>query len=48
MTDLAVLGVPALDETSVEIVNEWLDGGSPSYVEFVNAQWRMRRDSGAE
>ena len=40
--------ISALDETSVEIVTEWLEGGSPGYVEFVNAQWRVRRDSGAK
>ncbi|HEX7155261.1 MAG TPA: hypothetical protein VF618_27590 [Thermoanaerobaculia bacterium] len=36
--------VEALDETSVEILTEWIESGSAGFVEFVNRQWRLRRD----
>ncbi len=35
--------VDALDEVSVEILTEWLAGGEPSFVEYVNEQWRLSR-----
>ena len=39
--------VEALDETSAEILTEWLGGGEPSFAEYVNEQWRLSRSSGA-
>lgn len=38
---LSIIG--GLDETSVEALTSWLGGGSASFVDFVNDQWRMRR-----
>lgn len=38
--------VEALDEVSVEILTEWMDGGRPWFVERVNREWRLRRDAG--
>ena len=38
---LSIIG--GLDETSVAILSEWIGGGSASFVEFVNEQWRLRR-----
>ena len=39
--------VEALDEVSVEILTEWLGGGTPRFVDKVNREWRLRRDAGA-
>lgn len=38
---LSIIG--GLDETSVEMLTEWLEGNTPSFAEFVNEQWRTRR-----
>ncbi|HEX9986627.1 MAG TPA: hypothetical protein VGF69_25455 [Thermoanaerobaculia bacterium] len=38
--------VEALDETSVEILTEWIETGSAGFVDFVNRRWRLRRDHG--
>lgn len=35
--------VGGLDETSVEMLTEWLAGGTASFAEYVNEQWRLRR-----
>jgi hypothetical protein len=35
--------VEALDEVSRDILQEWLEGGEPSFVEYVNEQWRLSR-----
>jgi len=40
---LAIIG--GLDEVSVEILTEWLAGGTPTFAESVNEQWRVRRDA---
>lgn len=39
---LAIIG--GLDETSVEMLTEWLSSGSASFRDYVDEQWRMRRD----
>jgi hypothetical protein len=39
--------VEVLDEVSRDILQEWLEGGEPSFVEYVNEQWRLSRSSGA-
>ena len=38
---LSIVG--GLDETSVEMLTEWLGGGSASFFDYVNEQWRLRR-----
>jgi hypothetical protein len=35
--------VEVLDEVSRDILQEWLEGGEPSFVEYVNEQWRLSR-----
>ena len=39
--------IEALDETSAEMLTEWVSGGEPSFGEYVNEQWRLSRSSGA-
>ncbi len=36
--------VEALDEVSVDVLTEWLERGKSSFVEKINARWRLRRD----
>lgn len=49
IAESASLGiVDVLDEASVDILTEWLANGTSSFVERVNREWRMRRDSSAE
>jgi hypothetical protein len=36
--------IEALDETSVEVLTEWIRGESPSFVAEVNEQWRLSRN----
>jgi hypothetical protein len=38
---LSIVG--GLDETSVEMLSEWLDFRTPSFPEYVDEQWRLRR-----
>jgi hypothetical protein len=38
---LSIVG--GVDETSVEMLSEWLATGSASFAEYVNEQWRLRR-----
>ena len=38
---LSIVG--GLDETSVEMLNEWLASGSAAFAEQVSEQWRLRR-----
>ena len=38
---LSIVG--GLDETSVEMLTEWLESRTPSFAEFVDEQWRLRR-----
>lgn len=38
---LSIVG--GLDETSVEMLSEWLATGSASFAEYVHEQWRLRR-----
>lgn len=38
--------IEALDGLSVEILTEWLERGRSTFVESVNALWRLRRDAG--
>jgi hypothetical protein len=38
--------VEALDEVSVDVLTEWLEWGRSSFVDRVNARWRLRRDAG--
>ncbi len=38
--------VEALDEVSVDVLTEWLERGRSSFVDRVNARWRLRRDVG--
>jgi hypothetical protein len=35
--------VGGIDETSAEMLTEWIDSGTASFAEFVNEQWRLRR-----
>ena len=35
--------ISGLDETSVEMVTQWLETGSAAFAEFVDEQWRLRR-----
>jgi hypothetical protein len=39
---LSIIG--GLDEVSVGVLTEWVAGGAPGFVDYVNDQWRMRRD----
>lgn len=38
---LSIIG--SVDETSVEMLTEWLSSGSASFAEYVHEQWRLRR-----
>jgi hypothetical protein len=38
---LSIIG--GLDETSVELLEEWMRGDEPAFATFVNEQWRLRR-----
>jgi len=38
---LSIIG--GLDETSAEALTSWIGGEVPSFLEFVNEQWRMKR-----
>ena len=38
--------VESLDDASVDILTDWLEGNAPPFVESVNARWRLRRDAG--
>jgi hypothetical protein len=38
---LSIIG--GLDETSVEMLSQWLASGSAMFAEFVDEQWRLRR-----
>ena len=38
--------IEGLDPISVEALTEWLESGRSSFVDHVNKQWRLRRDSG--
>lgn len=40
--------IEALDGLSVDILTEWLDRGRSTFVESVNAAWRLRRDAGVD
>jgi hypothetical protein len=40
---LSIIG--GLDETSAEALTSWIAGESPAFLDFVNEQWRMRRDA---
>lgn len=39
--------IGGIDETSAEMLTEWVGGGTASFAEFVNEQWRLKRSSGA-
>ena len=38
---VAIIG--GIDETSVEMLTEWLESGTASFAEYVNEQWRLKR-----
>jgi hypothetical protein len=38
---LSIIG--RLDEVSAEALTDWLAGGTPQFVEYVNEQWRVKR-----
>jgi hypothetical protein len=40
--------IDALDGLSVDILTEWLERGRSTFVESVNAAWRLRRDAGVD
>jgi hypothetical protein len=40
---LSIIG--GLDEVSVDALTEWLTSGTASFVDYVDEQWRMRRDA---
>jgi hypothetical protein len=47
IAESASLGIiEALDEVSVDVLSEWLESGRATYVERINAMWRLRRDYG--
>jgi hypothetical protein len=35
--------IEALDEVSVKVLTEWIDGGTSAFVDEVNEQWRLKR-----
>lgn len=35
--------IGGIDETSAEMLTEWIETGSASFAEYVNDQWRLRR-----
>ncbi|HJQ40216.1 MAG TPA: hypothetical protein VKB93_23985, partial [Thermoanaerobaculia bacterium] len=35
--------IEGVDETSAELLLEWLGGGEPGFAEYVNEQWRLNR-----
>jgi len=39
--------VEVLDDVSRDILTEWLEGSEPSFVDYVNEQWRLSRSSDA-
>src|SRR6185436_6015773 len=40
--------IEALDAASTDVLTEWLAGDDePSFVQYVNEQWRLSRSSGA-
>lgn len=39
---LAIIG--GMDEVSVDVLTEWIAGGAAGFVDYVNEQWRTRRD----
>ncbi|HEX9164247.1 MAG TPA: hypothetical protein VF980_21270 [Thermoanaerobaculia bacterium] len=39
---LSIVG--ALDDVSVDVLSEWLDGKEPTFVRRINERWRLRRD----
>lgn len=39
--NLSIVG--GLDETSVQMLTEWLESGAASFAEYVNEQWRLLR-----
>ena len=41
--NLSIIG--GLDETSAEALTSWIAGETPEFLEFVNEQWRLRRDA---
>lgn len=43
---LSIIG--ALDETSVDVLTQWLSTGSADFVEYVDRLWRVRRDYAPE
>jgi len=38
--------IDGLDETSVDLLTEWLESGRSSFVDHIEKQWRLRRDAG--
>lgn len=38
--------IEALDEVTVGVLAEWLEGGRAAFVDRVNERWRLRRDAG--
>lgn len=41
--NVSIIG--GLDETSAEMLTQWVAGGTASFAEYVSEQWRLRRDS---
>jgi hypothetical protein len=41
--NLSIIG--GLDATSAEALTSWIAGEAPAFLDFVNEQWRMRRDA---
>jgi hypothetical protein len=35
--------INGVDDTSVELLTEWIAGETPGFVEYVNEQWRLKR-----
>lgn len=41
---LSIVG--ALDETSVDVLSDWLESGRSAFADHIDKQWRLRRDAG--
>lgn len=35
-----------LDDISIDVLSDWLEGGRSTFLEHINKQWRLRRDVG--
>ena len=38
--------IDGIDDISIDVLSDWLQGGRSTFLEHVNKQWRLRRDAG--